>query len=305
MATDIAVRAPVRPRTQDRAALEAALLWSLDLFLEVQAACTRFDPDSPLMLANASPGRWHCVPTVLFDALVEAQRAHEMTGGRFDPRVYSDLVALGYDRTLPFGSGGVRVDGSTAKRVTRPPWRPRFRSRTSEVQLGDVPVDLGGIGKGLSVRWAARRLRTVTGDFLVEAGGDCQAAGSGPGGETWRIGVEDPVGEADPIAVVEVHDVACTTSSVRLRKWVAGGRPVHHLIDPRTGEPGGDGLVSVTVIAADPAMAEVWSKTLFLAGAKGIAAEARSRGIAALWVGQDGAFTMTDTFRSHVIWQRV
>jgi len=39
-----------------------------------------------------------------------------------------------------------------------------------------------------------------------------------------------------------------------VRAWLApDGRRVHHLLDPRTGEPGGDGLVAVTVAAPDPA----------------------------------------------------
>ena len=104
--------------------------------------------------------------------------------------------------------------------------------------------------------------------------------------------------------MAELHDQAITTSSVRLRKWVAGDRPVHHLIDPRTGEPGGIGLASVTVIAPDAAFAEVWSKTLFLAGVDGIAAEARREGLAALWIEPDGTYAMTESFRHHVIWQR-
>ncbi|MBA3875894.1 MAG: hypothetical protein C0498_02990 [Anaerolinea sp.] len=54
-----------------------------------------------------------------------------------------------------------------------------------------------------------------------------------------------------------------------------------HLIDPRTGEPGGNGLVAVTVATRDPAWAEVWSKALFLEGHRAIAAAARARGLAA------------------------
>ena len=55
---------------------------------------------------------------------------------------------------------------------------------------------------------------------------------------------------------------------LRVHAWTAAdGRAVHHLVDPRTGEPGGDGLLAVTVAGPDPAWAEVWSKTLFLEGA--------------------------------------
>ena len=80
------------------------------------------------------------------------------------------------------------------------------------------------------------------------------------------------------------------------------GRVVHHLLDPRTGEPANDGLLAVTVAGADPAWAEVWSKALYLAGRPVIAGEARSRGIAAWWITDDGALEMTPAARALTIW---
>ena len=77
---------------------------------------------------------------------------------------------------------------------------------------------------------------------------------------------------------------------------------MHHLLDPVTGEPADDGLVAVTVAAADPAWAEVWSKVLYLAGRGAIADEARSRGLAAWWVANGGALEMTAAARALTIW---
>jgi len=274
---------------------------------DVEAACTRFNTESPLMRANAAPQEWHRVPTVLLDALVEAFRAHGATGGRFDPRVYAELVRLGYDRTLPFEAEVVAVEGAAAHPNARcDMWRPKFRAATSEVHLGGAPVDLGGIGKGLAVRWASQHLRGVTSDFLIEAGGDCHCAGLGPGGEHWRIGVEDPSGSdgREPVAVLELKDRACTTSSTRVRKWLVGGRLVHHLINPSTGKPGGEGLAAVTVVGVEAAMSEVWCKTLFLCGAGAIEREAEGRGLAALWVENDGSLGCSRKLRPFLIWQR-
>jgi thiamine biosynthesis lipoprotein len=171
------------------------------------------------------------------------------------------------------------------------------------VRIGPVPVDLGGIGKGLTLRWAGELLRSagVT-SFLLEAGGDC-VYGAGPDGGDWRLAVEDPAGGTTPVAVLEVAEGACATSSIRLRQWHAGERKVHHLIDPRTGRPGGDHLRSVTVVGRDPADAEVWSKVLFLAG-RHIADAAEERGIAALWVDADGRLEASSTMRRHIVWER-
>ncbi len=95
---------------------------------------------------------------------------------------------------------------------------------------------------------------------------------------------------------------ALATSSVRLRSWVTDGRRVHHLIDPRTGEPADGGLRAVTVHGPDPAWAEVWSKTLFIEGRQHISSVARSRGLAAWWVADDGTLEMTPAARERTAW---
>ena len=301
MACDITVHA----LTGDGRSAAAAVDRALSVFPAVDAACTRFDPDSPLMRVNARPDRWHRVPPLLFRAVEEAHRAYERTHGRFDPRVLRSLVDLGYDRSLPFAGGGVVTAGSGRRRPAPTPWRPRFRGGDRpEVHLGGQPIDLGGIGKGLAVRWAADTLHGHLDAYLIDAGGDCASRGAGPGGDGWRIGVEDPRdGDGPPLAVVEVHDVAVATSSTRLRRWRSGGAPAHHLIDPSTGRPGGEGLLAVTVIADDPAEAEVTSKALFLAGRRGITARARRRRVAALWVDVDGRCGETPDFSPSVVWR--
>ena len=320
MATAVTVRVPV-PGTappERRHELEAAARSALAVFGDVEAACTRFDPDSPLIRANRSPGRWHRVPPVLLEAIAEAKRAHDATGGRVDPRVLRQLVALGYDRTLPFGRADVdlvpapRSRGSGGAGHPSGAWRPRLRHGTGEVLIGSDPIDLGGIGKGLAVRLAAARLARAGSDHLVDAGGDCVCAGEAPGGGPWLVGVEDPTvpgtddaGEpAGPLAVLALSDRAVATSSIRLRRWRSAGAPVHHLIDPRTGRPGGAGLLAVTVAGDDPAVAEAWSKALFLAGRRGIADLARRRQLAALWVDDHRQVALTAGMQRYVRWQR-
>jgi thiamine biosynthesis lipoprotein len=285
---------------------------ALDVFRAVHETCTRFDPSSPLMRVNARPGSWHRVPPLLFDAVRAAAAAHEETAGAFDPRVLGDLVRLGYDRSLPFADGVVvpgvdgdeQVSAGGAVLRTDSPWRPRFRSgRQPWLHLGGAPIDLGGIGKGLAVRWASQLLLAARDDFLVDAGGDCHCAGTGPEPDGWRVGVEDPTGGNRPVAVLALRDRACATSSTVVRRWHAGGRPVHHLIDPTTGSPGGDGLLAVTVVATDAAAAEVTTKALFLAGAGAVADGARTRGVAALWVTTGGSVLTSEAMDSYVVWR--
>jgi thiamine biosynthesis lipoprotein len=279
------------------------------IFSDVASSCTRFDPLSPLMRANAQPRRWHVVPPRLFAALREAHEAHLETAGAFDPRVLRLLQEWGYDRTLPFRSGDVSVVPGPAasqkagRRPGRRSWKPRFDPDAGAVRLGPDPVDLGGIGKGLAVRWAAEVLASAGPAFLVEAGGDLYAAGAGPEGVGWRVGIEDPRDGPDPVAVLRLEDLGCATSSIRVRHWRVGDREVHHIIDPRTREPADSGLLSVTVVGPDTARAEVWSKALFLTGRGRVRQLADEQGIAALLVDNDGVIGVSRAMRTHLIWQ--
>ena len=304
MATDVTLRV-VHP-APDAA---DALVRAQEVVERVAATCTRFDPASPLMRANADPRRWHEVPPELFEALLEAAAAYEATDGLFDPRVLESLTAWGYDRSLPFSAGEVAVSSAerAGDRRRREPgrrrWRPRFDAGRRAVRLGPQQVDLGGIGKGLAVRWAAQQLAGSGRAALVEAGGDLHAAGPGPDGDGWLVGVEDPRGGAEPVAVLRLEDRACATSSIRLRHWTVDGRAVHHLVDPRTGRPADSGLLAVTVVAPDPALAEVWTKALFLAGRGRLRQLADERGLAALLVDTDGVVGVSRAMRPYVAWR--
>lgn len=301
MACDITVQVP---EATAPSGADATVNDALRVFRSVHGSCTRFDADSPLMRANARPDRWHQVPTVLFDAVREAHRAYVQTRGRFDPRVLDDLVRLGYDRSLAFAEGPVTTMGGVGSRRSLGRWRPRFRGGVRpELHLGGAPVDLGGIGKGLALRWARDKLIGTVDTFLLDAGGDCVCHGSGFEAGGWRVGIEHPLGGADPAAVLALRDSAVATSSIRLRRWTAGDVGAHHLIDPRSGRPGGAGLAAVTVVADDPARAEVLTKSLFLSGADRIAAEADRRAVAALWVGIEGTVTTSPRMDTHVIWR--
>jgi len=275
---------------------------------EVARTCTRFEP-SALTRANAAPDRWHRVPEAVAGAVLEAARAHEATAGRFDPRVLATLLAWGYDRTLPFDVGvalPAAVHAAPAP-ADAGPWSPRVRAHAGgwHVRLGPYPVDLGGIAKGLAVRWAAARLVGAARGHLVNAGGDCVVAGRAPDGRAWRVGVEDPSGGPDPVLALGLTDSACATSSVRRLRWRVGGREVHHLVDPHTGDPGGDGgLASVTVVHPDPAWAEVLSKDLFLTGAARIRQRAHDDGLAVAWVAPDGHVGTSPALDDLVIWRR-
>ena len=279
------------------------------IFRDIERTCSRFDDSSDLMRANARPDEWTEVAAECMGTIELAYAAYERTKGAFDPRVLRTLSALGYDRSLNFAAGGVSTSASDLPESWAiNPWRPEFDHAGSRVRLGDTPIDLGGIGKGYAVRRGIEALAGLGRAALVEAGGDLATYGDGPArdaGETraWRAAVEDPRGGETPIAVLDVSNAGVATSSIKLRSWRAGGRNVHHLIDPRTGQPAASGLRSVTVVHDDPAWAEVWTKAAFLQGAADIADFMAGAGIAALWVDDKGTLHSSAALGDRILWE--
>jgi len=300
--------------------IEAAWSAVSDTFEAAEQAMSRFRDTSDLTAINrvAGSGQALTVDGLLVRALVAAERAGRLTGGRFDARVLGDLERLGYegapmhpvrDGVPPSGNArpDLRLVGAADARVRGDGRWLDVDIRSSRVAV-EVPVDLGGIGKGLALRWAARAIDRTGAigagvGILLEAGGDLVGRAPSPEGSDWSIAIEDPDQRDQPKAVIGLRTGAIATSSISIHHWRdAEGRSVHHLIDPATGEPGGRGLVAVTVAGSDPAWAEVWSKTLFLGGVDGIAALARSRGLACWWIRDDGELEMTPAARVRTLW---
>ena len=275
-----------------------------------EQAMSRFRETSDLMVVNRAAGNGSCasVDRRLGRALAAADRAGRLTDGRFDARVLADLERLGYSGVEIDSEGGDPTEPGPAGGP--PPWPTRrwlsADPRASRIGV-DRPVDLGGIGKGLALRWAWRRLRRTVidrgGGALLEAGGDLVAGGPAPQDGPWIIAIEDPAGGPDPIA------------TRRRDRWRGGdlvdprpsldvhdGRPAHHLLDPRTGSRASAGLLAVTVAGTDPAWAEVWSKTPVRRRRRRDRGPGSGRGLAAWWVRDDGRLEMTAAGRARTTW---
>jgi FAD:protein FMN transferase len=160
---------------------------------------------------------------------------------------------------VPAG-GTVRIDGSRI-----------------ELDPG-VRIDLGGIGKGYAAERAAEPLATA-GPCLVNAGGDIATRGG-----SWPVGVVTGNGTL----TLELSGSALATSGRDRRAWRRGGRDLHHLIDPSTGESAISDVMRITVVAADAVDAEVLATSLFLAGMHAASAAADAAGVPAVIVGADG-----------------
>jgi thiamine biosynthesis lipoprotein len=82
---------------------------------------------------------------------------------------------------------------------------------------------------------------------------------------------------------------AIATSGIGKRWWLRNGEVRHHLIDPRTGQPADNNLLSVTVRAPSAVEADIAAKTAFILGEDAAWPWLDARELTALFVYRDGA----------------
>jgi FAD:protein FMN transferase len=230
----------------------AALASIVDLFRAREQVLSRFRPTSELSRVNAARAESVVVSQTLADAVADAVAAAGATGGLVDATIASALVAAGYDRDL----ADVRSCADTP-----PPAPSAPAGRMAEVVLTGrllrrppgLLLDLNGVVKGRAVDDAAALL---PGPGFVSAGGD--VAVTAP----WEVQL--PGGGS-----VTVNGGGMATSGALTRVWTRGGRPVHHLIDPRTGAPSTSRWAAVTVAAGSCLAADVAAKAAYLLDARG------------------------------------
>jgi len=135
-----------------------------------------------------------------------------------------------------------------------------------------VKIDLNGIAQGYSVDVLAAFLESKNiHHYLVEIGGEIRVKGrKQPTNEKMKIGIESPaLGAFDeyPLQkIVQIDAGAITTSGSYRRYHETKGQKITHIINPKTGNPQKNELISVTVYAKDAMTADAYDNALMLMG---------------------------------------
>jgi len=132
----------------------------------------------------------------------------------------------------------------------------------------EMAIDLGGIAKGYGVDQAVTVLKEQGVESgYVNAGGDGMYFGTKPDGSLWRVGLRNPDNKAEAITIIEISDMAVTTSGNYERFFNESARR-SHISDPRTGMSS-QSLISATVIASSAMEADVLATAVFVLGPVG------------------------------------
>ena len=200
-----------------------------------------------------------------------------------DPKVPDDAAI---QKVLPLcSSDGVTIDGQD---ITLP--------------FDDIQFDVGAIAKG----YIADRLK----DFLVKKGvnsaiinlgGNVLCIGSKPDGTPFKVGIQKPFADRNETeAVMDITGKSVVSSGIYERCFKQGGKLYHHILNPQTGYPYENGLISVTIISDQSVDGDALSTTCFALGLKDGLKFAEKKGVQAVFITEDYELHYTDGFQDEI-----
>ena len=178
-----------------------------------------------------------------------------------------DITLLPLLREWGFTTGEYNVpDGETISRLLADTGADRVSISGNTVTADGVMLDLGAVAKGRTGDIIAGIMReNGVKSALCDLGGNIHCVGRKPDGGNWKIGLKDPCGRGI-FGVIEAEDCAVVTSGGYERFFERDGETYWHILDPRTGRPAKNGLISATVVGSEGALCDALSTALFVMG---------------------------------------
>lgn len=240
----------------------------------INAMDDMLDPDSDgsyTSLINNAEGKDVIVTPQVNEMLSTALSVYNLSGGALDLSVYPLYEAWGefkdetghipsddeikqLRKSLGFGQTEITDFEGEANYSVRMP--------------AGTQISFGAVAKGCASKYAidAMRKSGVT-SGIVSLGGNVQTLGTKPDGTNWTVAVEDPNDTSSYVGTLSVGETAIITSGSYQRYFIGSdGMKYHHIIDPSTGKPADNNLVSVTIVCEDGTLADCLSTAMFVLG---------------------------------------
>ena len=233
----------------------------------VNRSISTYDPASQVSRFNRSTGIAVSSPFFL-TPLKKGLEVSALSGGAFDLTVMPLVNAWG------FGPGKtLNMDSATVDSLKTLTGFRKIRITRDSILKTDprIQLDFGGIGQGYGADMITGYLRSkgIT-DLLVELGGEGMALGRNlQTGKPWTVGLLDPNSTRDDQffkAYVSLADQSYTTAGNYFNYRVVNGKKYSHTIDPTTGYPAEQAILSASVFTNDCTTADAWDTAFMVMG---------------------------------------
>lgn len=244
---------------------EIAAEKSMERIEEIENLMSKTIKESDIYKLNNNPNQKIEISKDTKKVLVKAKNYAEITKGDFDPTIGSlvELWAIGTE------NAAVPSETELKKALKTVDYRKLIiDDQQALLKKKGLKLDLGGIVKG----YAADEVRKILKKngiehAFVNLGGNVLVLGNKVDGSPWKIGIQDPRrGRKNVMAVLSVIDKAIVTSGNYERYFEENGKFYHHILDPKTGYPAANNLMSVTIISSKSFDADALSTAVYIMG---------------------------------------
>ena len=200
-----------------------------------------------------------------------------------DPKVPDDAAI---QKALPLcSSDGVTIDGQD---ITLP--------------SDDIQFDVGAIAKGyIADRMKDLLVKKGVKSAIINLGGNVLCIGSKPDGTPFKVGIQKPFADRNETeAVMDITGKSVVSSGIYERCFKQGGKLYHHILNPQTGYPYDNGLISVTIISDQSVDGDALSTTCFALGLEDGLKFAEKKGVHAVFITEDYELHYTDGFQDEI-----
>lgn len=200
-----------------------------------------------------------------------------------DPKVPDDAAI---QKALPLcSSDGVTIDGQD---ITLP--------------SDDIQFDVGAIAKGyIADRMKDLLVKKGVKSAIINLGGNVLCIGSKPDGTPFKVGIQKPFADRNETeAVMDITGKSVVSSGIYERCFKQGGKLYHHILNPPTGYPYDNGLISVTIISDQSVDGDALSTTCFALGLEDGLKFAEKKGVQAVFITEDYELHYTDGFQDEI-----
>ncbi len=218
---------------------------------------------------NAGAGGTVAVSADCLAVLDTALAVGRETGNALDPALYPVIRAWGFTTGEYRVPDQAELDELLSAKNTDD---IILDANTGTVTLpSGMAISLGAVAKGYAAQKAADAMAAAGAEHAVlSLGGNVQTLGDArPDGSPWQVAVTDPRDTGSYVGTLSVGQTAVVTSGGYQRYFDQDGKRYIHILDPATGRPVDNGLLSVTVVTADGGRADALSTALFVLGEEG------------------------------------
>ena len=237
------------------------------IFKEIESTLSLWDENSIIRRVNRNDTTV-VLNKIFIDNFNYAMKAAELSDGYFDPTIGPLVQAWGFHFKEGMEMTPEIVDSLKQLVDYR---KVKIENNKVVKENPDMTLDFNAVAQGYTTDMISDFLLSKNvNNFLVDVGGEILARGCKPNGELWKVGIEKPAENKDSERIVqeivELKDRSIVTSG-NYRKYVErGGKRYSHSLNPKTGYPAENKLLSATIICDNTAWADCLASICMVVG---------------------------------------